>query len=88
MRPWKHTFRMRDLLIEDGSLENVRRTAKELSRRMKQSGLFADYDGELLIEQFRDDGIDVDDFNEILDAFWDYCDAHRIWVPAEGKVRR
>lgn len=82
---WKHTFHMRDLLSDDTSDENSVRVAKELARRMKASNLFKDYDGESIIEDLESNVEDADYFNEVLDRFWDYCDANRIWISSDER---
>ena len=81
---WKHRFSMRDLLSDDTSDENAVRVGKELSRRMSESGLFTDSAGNLLIVGFQK-AQDSDEINSLLDAFWDYCDVKKIWIPFDER---
>lgn len=82
---WQHTFLMRDLLSDDTSDENAVRVAKELAKRMRESGLFETSTGRFMVRDLENSIETIVDLNGVLEVLWDYCDGHSIWIPMEGE---
>ena len=73
---WKHEIRLKHLFTTDSSRAAVRRSMNAVAKELLQSPLFTDLP---VLMRFRGES-DLGVANELLDALYDYCDEHRIWV--------
>lgn len=91
---WKRSIKLKDLLSDDGSTENVRRVAAEMATRLKR---LRDYDEDGIddfsstVEELADIATCKDSdysleftplmhFNACLEAIYDWADAERVWI--------
>lgn len=85
LRKWKHTVHVKDILknTELSLEEKGQFIARALTRLTKKD---VPWDHEMLdfvdiIEDFRDfKGTDVEEFDDILRAMYDWADNHDVWV--------
>jgi hypothetical protein len=77
-------FKIKDLLDDDESDEHAQSVGKEVARRLKASktkGLSGvdEFDVDDFVDEF--ENVETcEEFNWVLDRFYDFADAQKIWV--------
>ena len=74
---------LRPLLTEDNSDTNAIKVGKEFYKILTSSinqKYFKDFER---LEEFNEEVGALEEFNDILSDFWDYCDYNLIWVDSK-----
>ena len=82
---WRYRIKLRDLLTEDESYENVKATGIELAKRLRGSVGFKDFAPRFLvalenIPQGDEIVTACDRFNSIMNKVYDFADNNSIWI--------
>lgn len=81
MSKWNHSLPLVDIFHDETMAFVDKRSA--IVERIRESSFYTgeDLDWELdEIVMALDEAEDEDDFNMVWDEFYDWCDAHRVWV--------
>lgn len=89
MGRWRKTIKLKDLLSEDDSPENVRRVAAKVTARLKREPEYDPFGDDVfsdVVERMNDiaksdmAGCGCDRFNDVLADLYDWADAERVWI--------
>lgn len=76
---WDHRLNLADVFHNDDLTFEAKRD--EIVHRIKAARFYRDDDWTLwsVVDELADT-TDTDDFDNVWDAFYDWADAHRVWV--------